>query len=152
MKYIFTTLLFVATCLSASAQHMLIDKGGDNNEVVELGNLKRITFSGTTVNVEQTNGTVSSASMGEINRIYFGDFTAIDDVRPQNRELVTYVTREDIAINSPAGTAVTIFDVIGAQVISIRLRSEGEVISISQLPKGIYIVKANDRTAKILRR
>ena len=151
MKYFFTTLL-LATCLSATAQHMLIDKGGENNEVVGLDNLKKITFSGTTVNIEQTDGTKSSSSMGEINRIYFGDFTSIDETRPQSRELISYITREDIAINSPAGTLVTIYDVIGAQVISIRLKNDGETISISHLPKGIYIVKANDKTAKILKR
>ena len=151
MKYFFTTLL-LATCLSATAQHMLIDKGGDSNEVVALDDLKKITFNGTTVNVEQTDGTKSSSSMGEINRIYFGDFTSIDETRPQSRELISYITREDIAINCTAGTLVTFYDVIGAQVISIRLKNDRETISISHLPKGIYIVKANDKTAKILKR
>ena len=151
MKYIFTILL-LAACMSVQAQQMLIEKGGENNEVISLDNLKRITFNGTTVNVEQNDGTKSSSAMGEIERIYFGDFTAIDDVNTQSRELVTYITREEIAINSPAGTLVTVYDVIGSQVISIRLGSDGEAISIAQLPKGIYIVKANDKTAKILRR
>ena len=151
MKYFFTTLL-LATCLSATAQHMLIDKGGDSNEVVALDDLRKITFNGTTVNVEQIDGTKSSSSMGEINRIYFGDFTSIDETRPQSRELISYITREDIAINCTAGTLVTFYDVIGAQVISIRLKNDRETISISHLPKGIYIVKANDKTAKILKR
>jgi hypothetical protein len=152
MKHIYIITLLLALSTSAVAQHMLIDRGGDNNLVIELNDLKRITFDGDIVNVEQTDGTSNSAAMGEINRIYFGDFTRIEDVKPQNRELISLVTSESIAINCEAGTIITIYDVIGSQVMNIRLRSEGEIIGIAQLPKGIYIIKANDRTAKFLKR
>lgn len=153
MKRIYIILLvIIASSLPAAAQQMLVDKGNDSNEIVNLENLKRITFNGTTVNIEQTDGTTSSADMGEISRIYFGDFSAIDDIKPQSKELISYLSSEAIAINCEAGTIVTIYDVIGSQVASMRLKSEGGMIGIAQLPKGIYIIKANDRTAKFIKR
>ena len=169
MKHIFTALLFVA-CLPISAQHMLIEKSGNNNEIVELGKLKKITFDGTTVNIEQTDGTRSSSAMGDIGHIYFGDYTSIDEVKPIEREFIRYmniltemgysnvrgylwyISKNEIAINCPAGTLITVYDVIGSQVISTRLGGDGDTINIAGLPKGIYIVKANDKTAKIIKR
>lgn len=152
MKKLFTLLSILAFTLPAAAQQMLIDKQSGNNDIIALANLEKITFNGTTVNIEQTNGTKNSATMGEINRITFGDFTAIEDVKPREREIVTYITRDEIAINCAAETVVTIYDIIGSQVLCVRLKADGGKISIANLPKGIYIVKANNQTAKIIKR
>lgn len=152
MKKLFTLLSILAFTLPAAAQQMLVDKQSGNNEIIALANLEKITFNGTTVNIEQTNGTKNSATMGEINRITFGDFTAIEDVKPRERDFVTYITRDEIAINCAAETVVTIYDIIGSQVLCVRLKADGGKISIANLPKGIYIVKANNQTAKIIKR
>ena len=52
MKKLFTILFVLAFTLPATAQQMIIEKNGSNNEIVNLDNLKQITFSGTTVNVD----------------------------------------------------------------------------------------------------
>mgnify|MGYP003467665070 CR=1 FL=1 len=81
MKKILPVILFaIATALPASAQQMLIEKTGYENEIISLDNLKQITFDGTTVNIEQTDGKTSSTSMEYIDRISFGNFTSIDGV------------------------------------------------------------------------
>ena len=51
MKKLFTILLILASALPVTAQQMLIEKEGSNNEIVNLGNLKQITFNGNTVTV-----------------------------------------------------------------------------------------------------
>ena len=63
MKKLFTILFVLAFTLPATAQQMIIEKNGSNNEIVNLDNLKQITFSGTTVNVELTNGAKSSTCL-----------------------------------------------------------------------------------------
>lgn len=153
MKKVFSIILLaIATTLPAAAQQMLIDKEGSSNEVINLDNLKQITFNGTTVTVEQNDGTTSSNEMSVINCISFGDHTAIDKIIAGNKGLVTYITSDEIAVNCEAGNQVTIYNVVGNQVLCTRLGADYATISIANLPKGIYIVKANDRTAKIIRR
>ena len=153
MKKVFSIILLaIATTLPAAAQQMLIDKEGSSNEVINLDNLKQITFNGTTVTVEQNDGTTSSNEMSVINRISFGDHTAIDKIIAGNKGLVTYITSDEIAVNCEAGNQVTIYNVVGNQVLCTRLGADYATISIANLPKGIYIVKANERTAKIIRR
>lgn len=153
MKKVFSIILLaIATTLPAAAQQMLIDKEGISNEVINLDNLKQITFNGTTVTVEQNDGTTSSNEMSVINRISFGDHTVIDKIIAGNKGLVTYITSDEIAVNCEAGNQVTIYNVVGNQVLCTRLGADYATISIANLPKGIYIVKANERTAKIIRR
>ena len=124
MKKIFTILLMLAA-LPAAAQQMLVDKNIGENEIVDLDNLKQITF---------------------------GDYTAIGDVKENSEELITYVSSDEIAVNCAAGSTVTIYSLVGTQVLNVRLGSDYGRISIASLPKGVYIVKAQERTAKIVRR
>ena len=152
MKKTVTILLLLLSCLPAAAQQMLIEKIGSNNEIVSLENLKQITFSGSIVNVELTDGTKSSTDMAAIDVISFGDYTTIGQIGPEGGELAAYVSSDEIAIDGKAGSHVTIYNVVGTQVLNTRLDADYEQISIANLPKGIYIIKCNERTAKIVKR
>ena len=151
MKKLLFIISLLAIAGTATAQHMVVETAG-GNEVFTLDNLKQITFSGTTVNIEQTDGTTSSASMGSIERIYFSDLSSIADMPAQSGNLVEYISFDEIAINSEAGSTVAIYSLTGAQLLSRRIDTQGEAISIAGLPQGIYIVKANGRTTKIIKR
>lgn len=152
MKRILTILFFSALlALPCQAQQMLVEKEGHGNEIISLDNLRQITFDGTIVNIEQTDGTVSSTQMEDISRIYFGDFSSIGNIN-YGTSLVTYITDDEIAVNCPAGTAVTLYSVTGTQVLATRLQADNAHIGIAGIPQGIYIVKANERTAKFVRR
>ena len=142
---------FIAIAGTATAQHMVVETAG-GNEVFTLKNFKQITFDGTTVNIEQTNGTISCASMGDIERIYFGDLSSIADINAQSENLVEYLSFNEIAINSEAGSKVAIYSLTGTQLLTRRIDAQGEPISIASLPQGIYILRANERTTKIIRR
>jgi hypothetical protein len=135
----------------ATAQHMVVEMTDSNNQVVKLESLRQITFNGTTVNIEQTDGTKSSTSMGNIGRIYFGDHSSIADINAQSGNLVEYLSADEITINSEAGSTVVIYGLTGTQLLIRRIDAEGETISIADLPQGIYIVKANGRTTKIIK-
>ena len=151
MKKLLFIISLLAIAGTATAQHMVVETAG-GNEVFTLENLKQITFSGTTVNIEQTDGTKSSASMGDIKRIYFDDMSSIADINAQGGNLVEYLSFDEIAINSEAGSTVAIYSLTGAQLLSRRIDTQGEAVSIAALPQGIYIVKANGRTTKIIKR
>lgn len=152
MKKTLTVILFaIATALPASAQQMLIEKTGYENEIISLDNLKQITFDGTTVNIEQTDGKTSSTSMEYIDRISFGNFTSIDNVESVGA-LVDYVSRDVISVECVTGTEITIYSVTGMRLLDISSEAGRRQISIANLPKGIYILKIGDKTAKIAKR
>ena len=152
MKKLLFIISLLAIAGTATAQHMVVETAGHEDKVITIENLKQITFEGTTVSIEQTDGTKSSTSMGNIGRIYFGDLSSIADINAQSENLVEYLTTDEIAINSEAGSMVTIYNLTGAQLLTRRIDTQGEAISIAGLPQGIYIVKANERTTKIIKR
>ena len=152
MKKLLFIISLLAIAGTATAQHMVVETAGQENKVFSLESLKQITFDDTTVNIEQTDGTKSSASMGDIERIYFGNFSSISDINALSGNLVEYISHDEIAINSEAGSTITIYGLTGTQLLTRRIYTQGEAVSIADLPQGIYIVKANGRTTKIIKR
>ncbi len=152
MKKILTILLLLTATLTASAQQMRIDKGYNNEQVIALVDFKQITFDGATVNIELTDGTTESATMEEIHGIYFGDFTSIEEGVPAGEEFISYLSADCISVNCSAGTVITIYSPTGSLLLHTRQQSDAGSISIANLPRGIYIVKANEKSAKIIRR
>ena len=152
MKKILFIISFISIAATATAQYLIIEKPGYENEVLQFDDLKQITFSGTIVNIEQNDGKISNASMGDISRIYISDNSSIADIEQQEGNLVEYLSFDEIAINADAGSMATIYNLTGALIMRKQINSQGEPISIATLPKGIYIVKANEKTTKIIKR
>ena len=152
MKKLLFLISFIAIAGTATAQHIVVKTVEGEDKVFTLEHLKQITFDGTTVNIEQTDGSKSNADMGDIERIYFSDLSSITDINAQESNLIEYLSHDEIAINSEGGSTVAIYSLTGTQLLTRRINALGEKISIASLPQGIYIVKANERTTKIVKR
>ena len=152
MKKLLFIISLLAIAGTATAQHMVVERDGQENKVFSLESLKQITFDGTIVNMELNDGTKSSTSMGNIKRIYFSDLSSIVKMPAQSENFVVYLSTDEIAINSEAGSTVVIYGLTGTQLLTRRIDTQGEAVSIADLPQGIYIVKANGRTTKIIKR
>ena len=148
--YILTVILF--TVAPVFAQSLYVEKSF-GNDIVDFGALQKITFDNGKMSLHMNDGNVDSYSISDVNRITnnYGLSLSVDAVE-QKGELVGSVSGEQIVVNCPAGTEVEIFSVCGAKVLSQRLGSENGTISISSLSKGVYILRANGRTAKFLKR
>lgn len=151
MKNIYIFLLILTTAIPAMSQQMIVEKGS-NSESIDFANLDKITFSGSTVKIVQSDGTTSQAAMGDITRIRFSNYSNIGHAGNTKENLLERVSNEEIAINCDAGAIVSIYDTTGSQRICMRLKSDNGTISIAHLPKGIYIIKVDNRTAKFLKR
>ena len=152
MKKLLFIISLLAIAGTATAQHMVVERDGQENKVFSLESLKQITFDGTIVNMELNDGTKSSTSMGNIKRIYFSDLSSIVKMPAQSENFVVYLSTDEIAINSEACSTVVIYGLTGTQLLTRRIDTQGEAVSIADLPQGIYIVKANGRTTKIIKR
>ena len=138
---------------AAYAQRIVVEKSDNNKLAVDLQNFRRITFTGNVVNIMQNSGTVFTQEMSDITRIYFDDYTRINEVDFNgSKELVAYITPDEIAVNCEAGEVIAIYNISGSIVLKARQESEGGSISIAYLPKGIYLLRAGKQTVKILKK
>ena len=137
----------------AFSQRIVVEKNNNATQAVDLHNFQRITFSGSTLNILQTHGTATSTEMSDIVRIYFDDYTRINEVNfNDGKELVAYISPDEIAVNCEAGEEIAIYNISGTMVLKERQNSEGGSISIANLPKGLYLLRAKSQTVKILKR
>jgi hypothetical protein len=79
--------------------------------------------------------------------------TGIHTIASEKLQIV--MDDEQLIINHYAGGEVRIFDIAGRNVGALRatpLRNGGKTINISQLPNGVYIVRAGNQSAKFVKR
>lgn len=149
---IIASLLLTLPTIAQEARTGLVIKTGGNEQTVQFDELRRITFDGTTVQIQKHNGTTISEDMADI--IYIQAITKSTDITaPQISEnLVGYISNDAITVNCAADATVEIFNISGSHIATMKLDAENGTISIATLPKGIYILRADGRTAKFLKR
>ena len=146
------SVLLALPAISQDVRTNLIIKTDTGEQSVQFDELRRITFSGTTVQVEKFDGTAISNDMADI--IYLSAKSETTNiVTPQNSgNLVESISSDAISVNSTAGATIEIYNMSGSHITTRQLESENGTISIATLPKGIYILRADGRTAKFLKR
>lgn len=146
--------IIIAALLAAPAfsQHMLIEKSNSENNIINMEDFRCITFEGSNVNVIQANGSTITTPMSEINRVLFGDFTGIESTTAGDSQFITYISSDEIAVNSTAGEVVSIYNINGSLIFQLRLQETNGSISIARLPKGIYLLQVAGKTAKFIKR
>ena len=151
-KFIIIAILFIAA-IPSFAQRIVLEKNDSGKLAVALQNFRRITFNGSTVNIAQNDGTIIGTEMSDIAKIYFDDYTRIGEVDfNEGKDLISYISSDEIAVNCKAGEEIAIYNVSGSMVQQKIQESDGGSISIANLPKGIYLLRANRQTVKLIKK
>lgn len=143
-------LLVGCTCAKAQDTYgLFIEQNGSDAVQVALTSLQRITFNNGAMQVVQKDGTSTSYTINGISRLYFDVLNGIQDKIADSQSLVQYISSDQIRVNSEAGSQVSLFRVDGSQVLQRRLSEDNGTVSISALPKGIYLLRVNGQAVKI---
>lgn len=151
-RFLIIAILFIAA-IPSFAQRIVLEKNDSGKQAVALQNFRRITFNGSTVNIAQNDGTIIGTEMSDIAKIYFDDYTRIGEVDfNEGKDLISYISSDEIAVNCKAGEEIAIYNVSGSMVQQKIQESDGGSISIANLPKGIYLLRANRQTVKLIKK
>ena len=151
-RFLIIAILFIAA-IPSFAQRIVLEKNDSGKQAVALQNFRRITFNGSTVNIAQNDGTIIGTEMSDIAKIYFDDYTRIGEVDfNEGKDLISYISSDEIAVNCKAGEEIEIYNVSGSMVQQKIQESDGGSISIANLPKGIYLLRANRQTVKLIKK
>ena len=103
--------------------------------------------------MQMNDGTVISNDMYDIYSInYTTAWTGIKGTAQAGEKLLEYISDDAIAVNATAGTKIEIYSISGSHIYTVQQSNDNATISIATLPKGIYLLRANDRTAKFLKK
>lgn len=154
MKKIRTLLLSMFLAIGTSAiadnySYLTIDKN-DGETSFSLSEIKKITFEGSNMIITMTDGSTQQLPLASLNKMFFSEtgLTAINPANKTNEQI--QLIDGIIHVNAPAGSMVTLYAINGQMVKNIAATGEDTQINVSNMTKGIYIVKVGKQAKKIM--
>jgi hypothetical protein len=147
--------LFVCVYAQTKAQDsMTIQLSDGTEQYFVVMNIQNITFSDNSLVLNLNNGTTSYQTLSLINKLYFSANTNNSLSTSEDTQVIVYpnpVSDFLILKNVPKGNqSVYFYRVDGVLSKQILLFSGDEqVVDVSSLVKGLYIVKVNNQAFKI---
>jgi hypothetical protein len=146
-------ILFVGiVSLQLNSQNVFLNlKKADHTEKnIQLSLLKKITFVGTDLVLNYQSGSTENVTVSTIQKVTFSSYTALSNTFEDDNTFSVYPNPSSEYIylnNAPTGmTSVSIYSISGIQVMNLILVDKK--IDISQLAKGIYLIKVNNQVSK----
>lgn len=111
----------------------------------------KITFSDGKMLFHYDGNVVGTFSIKDVDKLFFYTTGSVDTM--QENEVIAYSSaREELSVNSPAGTSVAVYHTNGKHVMShMQTIASSAAISVAHLPAGTYIVVVGSETLKFVK-
>ncbi len=148
--------LLVLACLAAFtscfAQDEITIKLSSGNKSYKIDDVETITFDGANLKINKTNSEFDSYPFSDIVNISFDTSTGIDNMKIAGVKLTISVAPGSDVIRISGYDPkehynVTVYNLSGENVYSVG-NWKGEVVDITSLVKGVYVLKINGSTLK----
>jgi hypothetical protein len=146
--------LFGIGVLNVQSQSVSLEiKNRDGSEKnIDINGLRKITFGNGIVILNYRSGSMENVVTSSIQKMVFASFTGFNDHLTDAETPVVYPNpaKEFISIKNIPGnsTKIIIYSITGSQMIQLQLYASNEMIDISHLSRGIYIIKVNNKALK----
>lgn len=153
MKKLIILFTFALLTIPAMSQSQItVEKANGDTQTMLWENFRKITFDGEKVNILSNKGENISSPMADIMRITTTLVETGIETPAENCGLLNFLSSDEIAVNCQAGELVCVYSLSGSIVLSQRLFNDNGCINVAHLPKGVYLLQANGRTVKFLKR
>ncbi|MFN8438913.1 MAG: T9SS type A sorting domain-containing protein [Cytophagales bacterium] len=151
--------LFLFAKYNVHGQSLKIDfVDKSNTQIFTIANVKNVNFgtAKTALNVKQSSG-VTAYSLSNVRKLTFDLTTDVNDVTTTNTNEV-YVTNTIFEqnvelVNATAKIApVEIFHLEGKLIQTLELPQGNTLVDFSNQPKGMYLIKTENSTIKVLKK
>jgi len=132
-----------------------IMKWDNSDKSVDVNSLRKITFGSGNLILNYQTGNVENVPASSIRKMVFTSVTGVNDLHVDTKSLVVYPNPgiDYISLkNLPAGDLqVTVYTLCGNQLLNLQHYSNVDQINISELTKGVYIIKVNNQALKFMK-
>jgi hypothetical protein len=147
-------LVLVVSQLSAQKLVIRLDNGNENIE--NLNSIQKLYFSGNGLVVDFISGTDDIYQISDVRKLYFDSSVSVDE-SPESpcQELTVYPNPAgDIILFKgmpDGGGKLSIYRMDGGLVLTKEISCQQELIDISGLPQGLYLLNLAGFTTKFIR-
>jgi len=149
-----TTLLIGAIAATAKADnyaYLTVDKQGAETSF-EVNSISKITFDATNMILHLTNGTTHEMPLNSLTKMFFSEQEAAGIAAINNDGTSIRMEGGTVKIQAQGGAHITIYNSAGGVVKSLSSSTDNTDVNIGNIPKGIYIIRVNDKAQKVLKR
>jgi DNA-binding beta-propeller fold protein YncE len=150
-KILLLVFVFFLSETSVMGQTLVInDKEGGT---VELGldKLRKITFKNGNLVATYQDGSTNSYVLSAIDKMNFANLTGVETVEVMEGHLA-YSAESGIAVVANSeGSKLSVYNLSGKVVFQKTIGSQIETIDLGELQKGLYLLRLDSKTIKIVR-
>ncbi|MBR3518864.1 MAG: T9SS type A sorting domain-containing protein [Paludibacteraceae bacterium] len=157
-KRAFSSLTLLALALAANAEVLIVEQNKENSQKTEktsydLGDKPVLTYSGDNL-VVKTNNASAEFPLGTVVRYYFSETDPTGVAAAQGEMGYLFVTEEGIRMSGfEPSLPVSLYTVNGQLIQEYKTTEEGSLeISLNGQPQGIYLIKLNTTTIKVIKK
>lgn len=147
-KIILSLTMLLATSLAEADnyQYLTVDQTGTQASF-EVSQIQKITFDTNDMILMLTNGSEQRLPLASLNKMFFSENGVNAIAAPTASKSAVVMDDGQLKVNVAEGEQVTLYNIKGEVVFAV---SQPAVFNISQLPKGVYVVKIGSQAKKIL--
>lgn len=153
--------LLIITCCcfalrSAAQNNIILNLKDGTGKDFTIGAVKKITFTAGNMVVSKTDATSDNFLLSDIQKITFGAFSGVNEITAGNTglELFPNPATDFIQIKNTGDVEnldVQIYSTDGILIAAFKLRPGTDLIPVSRLGKGIYLLKARNQILKFIK-
>lgn len=159
--YMVNRIYLIAFCLCFSASvlaqnSLILHLFGDSKKSIELNSINKITFSSGNMIVDIKGNSSESIGISDIKLMSFGVVSGIGAIGKDERRLSIFPNPASNFINVsklfPQELELNIISLDGRCLLQKTITRDTEVIDISSLKSGVYLLKSEGLTLKLIKR
>lgn len=149
-KILASALLAVATTAAADSFSYLTVTQNQGETSYAIAAINKITFSPTNMILLMNDGSKTELPLAGLSKMFFASQpTAISEVSPTAENHFTLINGT-LKVNAPKGTKVYIYNIGGKLVKTADCIGDYTEIAVDALNKGVYVVRINNDSKKIM--
>ncbi len=143
--------LFAMTCSWMHSQSIVINENDGETATLNVDGLRSIQFKDGNMVATYSDGDTSTYALSDISRLDFDGTSAVNMTTMMDGK-ITYSPENGLVIVANSEKShLTVFSISGTTVMEKVMESQLESIDLSGLDKGIYLLRLDGRTIKIVR-
>lgn len=145
--------LLAPLCVHADETEYMVFLSSAGEQGIAVSDLKKVVFQSGEMIVEKKDNTSERFALGDMNKMFFRmQATGIGKPAETDTRLTWNAQAAEVELPAvPSGAYAAVYSLSGTLVCKKQMTSAGGTLSLSHLPKGVYVVHYAGMTLKIVK-
>lgn len=144
-------LVFLSASVAMMGQDLVVSDDNDDKIEVELDGLVGIAYKDSTLTASYSDGENRSYQVSEISEVGLSPVSGDHKGSSMDGKVVYVPSSSMLVVADSEDKRLIVYNLGGTPVIDKQIESQIEMVSLDSLGKGIYLLKLDGKTIKIVR-